>query len=67
MRQNTNALQYGTTAEARYLDTVKECNYSDCIHFDTGTRLCPLEICAYDIKDIGVWSDVWEDECEWVE
>lgn len=62
MSQSIKVLQKRTTTEeGRYPETVTECNYSDCIHFDTDSRSCPLEICAYDIKDIGVWSDVRED------
>jgi len=59
--------------ENRYYATVRECNFSDCMHFDASTRHCSLKICAYDLKeddpkfDDDDW-DEWEDGgLEWVE
>ena len=55
-------------AEERYLASVKECNYSDCMHFDEHTRHCSLEICAYDDEDSQSEAEELEDgEFDWVE
>jgi len=34
--------------DPKYRQTITDCNFTDCLHYDRVRMLCPMDICVYD-------------------